>query len=175
MIQVKNDSERAELYISGSIVDDEESNWLVGAEGYEWPRAIQRQLSECRGKKLTVYINSYGGSIAAGLAIANMIARHDKQTTAVVDGLCCSVATQIFFSANRCKCPSNAYLMVHKPTAAVDGTAEELRATAEVLNKMQSGLEETYRRKARDGVTAEQIHELVERETWLTGHFSISK
>lgn len=162
---VKDEGEQASVYINGSIADDDE---LV-AEGYEFPRNVRKQLEACKGKKLTVYINSYGGSVAAGLAMANMIARHDKATTAVVEGVCCSIATQIFFSARKCKMPSNTFLMIHKPTSAVAGTADEMRKAAEALDAIQAGLETTYQSKALDGVTSERIHEMMNEETWLTG------
>lgn len=162
---VKDEGEQAAVYINGSIADDD----ALVAEGYEFPRNVRKQLEACKGKKLTVYINSYGGSVAAGLAMANMIARHDKATTAIVEGVCCSIATQIFFSARKCKMPSNTFLMIHKPTSAVAGTADEMRKAAEALDAIQAGLETTYQSKALDGVTSERIHEMMNEETWLTG------
>lgn len=173
MIQVKNQADRAEIFISGSIVDDEEGSFNAmlnpDGTGFEFPSNIKKQLDACKGKKLTVYINSYGGSVAAGLAMANMIARHDKATTAIVDGVCCSIATQIFFSAKRCQMPANAFLMIHRPTSAAEGTAEDMRRAADALDVIQSGLETTYLNKAVDGVTSEQIHSMMDSETWLTG------
>lgn len=163
---IKNDGERADLYINGSIVDDD----AIGvSEGFVFPRDIMKQLDECKGKKLTVYINSYGGSVAAGLAMANMIARHDKSTTAIVEGVCCSIATQIFFSAKHRKMPANTFLMIHKPTSAAEGTADDMRKVADALDAIQSGLETTYLNNAVEGVTEKQIHEMMNKETWLTG------
>ena len=103
MIKIKNLGECAEIYINGDIIDDSEAgfmqNWGLSTDGYQWPNDIKASLAECKGKPLTVYINSDGGSVPAGIAIANMISRHDAPTTAVVDGWCCSIATQIFFAA----------------------------------------------------------------------------
>ena len=172
MLRVKNEAERAELYITGAIVDDTDGAALAAwelSDGYEWPADIKAQLDAMRGKPLTVYINSDGGSVPAGVAIANMIARHDAPTKAVVDGWCCSIATQIFFAANEREMPENAYLMIHKPWTAVRGDADELLKAAEFLDTLQRGIETTYNKAAREGVTAEQIHEMVEAETWLTG------
>ena len=162
---VKNEGENAELYINGSIVDDDS----LLTDGYEFPAKIKAQLDTCKGKKLTVYINSYGGSVAAGLAMANMISRHDKPTTAIVEGVCCSIATQIFFSAKHCKMPANTFLMIHKPICAAEGTADDMRKAADTLDVIQSGLEAAYLNKAVEGVTEKQIHEMTNKETWLTG------
>lgn len=138
--------------------------------GYEWPSNIKKQLDAIDDEQpLTIYINSDGGSVAAGVAIANMVARHKGQTTAVVDGWACSVATQIFFAADTCRIPSNAYLMIHKPSCALYGDASDMAKAIEMLDTIQAGLESTYNKAAKDGVTPEQMHEMVEQETWLTG------
>ena len=83
MLKINNSAESAELYITGDIVDDTDgaalAAWDMG-DGYEWPADIRSQLDAMRGKPLTVYINSDGGSVPAGVAIANMIARHDAPT-----------------------------------------------------------------------------------------------
>lgn len=165
MLKIKNEGDRADLYISGSIVDDDD----FIADGYEFPRNIKQQLDACKGKKLTVYINSYGGSVPAGLAMANMIARHDRETTAIVDGVCCSIATQIFFSADRCIMPANTFLMIHRPTSTTSGTAEEMRKAADALDVIQQGLTATYLNKAVEGITQAQLDEMMHAETWLTG------
>ena len=65
--------------------------------------------------------------------------------------------------------PRNAYLMIHKPFSVLEGNAEDFRKAAEVLDTLQKGLEVTYNKKAREGVTADDIHELMNAETWFTG------
>ena len=172
MLKVKNNADSAELYIYGDIIDDLNTDPMAG---FEWPSDIKRQLDECKGKPLTIYINSDGGSVPAGVAIANMIARHDAPTVAIVDGWCCSIATQIFFSADKRQMPSNAYLMIHKPSCMVYGTSDDMLKAAESLEVIQSGLEETYKKCALPDVTPEEIHTMVNDETWLTGKQAAEK
>ena len=64
--------------------------------------------------------------------------------------------------------PANAYLMIHKPAVYAGGNADDLRRSADVLDTIQRGLEETYQKAALKGVTAELLHKLVNDETWLT-------
>ena len=78
MLKIKNQNDnRADLYISGTILDDEDGQWIKSwtgdTDGYQFPAELKRQLDELQGKDLTIYINSYGGSIPAGVAMANMI------------------------------------------------------------------------------------------------------
>ena len=172
MFKVKNNADSAEMYIYGDIIDDLDMDPMAG---FEWPSDIKRQLDECKGKPLTIYINSDGGSVPAGVAIANMIARHDAPTEAVVDGWCCSIATQIFFSADKRKMPANAYLMIHKPACIAYGTSDDMLKAAESLEVIQSGLEEAYKKCALPDVTPEEIHSMVNDETWLTGKQAAEK
>ena len=173
MLKIKNSADSAEIYISGNIVDDETGGFLEAwDEGtdYEWPKSVKEKLDAIDDDApLTVYINSDGGSVPAGVAIANMIARHKGKTAAVVDGWACSIATQIFFAADERKIPSNAYLMIHKPSTVAAGDANDFQKAIDALETIQEGLETTYRNAARDGVTDEQIHQMVEDTTWLTG------
>ena len=175
MIEIRNETaESAELYISGNIIDDDTGGMIEefyeNSTGYQWPDKIRQQLDSLRGKDLTIYINSDGGSVPAGVAMANMIARHDGRTTAIVDGWCCSIATQIFFAADVRRIPANAYLMIHKPAVyGAAGNADDLRREADVLDTIQQGLEATYRKAAHEDVTDADIHAMVNEETWLTG------
>lgn len=173
MLKIKNEADVAEIYISGDIVDDMEANWIKSfssdTAGYEFPKSVKEQLDVVKGKPLTIYINSYGGSVSAGLAMAHMIERHEAPTTAIVDSYCCSIATQIFFSADVCKMPSNSYLMIHKPTTIEAGNSDDFRKAADILDVIQHGLETTYQKKKLDNITNEEITEMMNQETWLTG------
>lgn len=180
LLTIKNEtSTSADVYINGTIIDDDEgsfrSDWCESTDGFQWPTDLKRQLDNLRGKNLSIYINSYGGSVPAGLAMAHMIERHDGKTTAIVDGYCCSIATQIFFAADTCCMYPNSYLMIHKPFSALVGNADEMRKVAEILDTLQVGLETAYQKKALDGVTPEEIHDMVEDETWLTGTEAAAK
>jgi ATP-dependent protease ClpP protease subunit len=173
-LKIKNQTDTsAEMYISGDIVGDDIGGTLEyfgdDGTGYNWPNNIKQQLDAVGDKDLTVYINSGGGDVFAGMAIANMIKRHKCQTTAVVDGYCCSIATQILFAADKCKMPKNAYLMIHKPATCACGDANDMRKTIDVLDTIQQGIETTYNDAAKEGVSADKIHEMTENETWLTG------
>ena len=170
MIKVINSAPgAADLYISGDIVEDGAFWAGEDAAGYEFPAKVKAQLDALAGKDLTIYINSSGGSVPAGMAIAGLIRRHDGATTARVEGWCCSIATMIFFAAQRRIMPANAYLMIHKPSTAAYGDAADMRRAADMLETIQEGIETVYRAAARPGVTAEEIHEMVENETWMTG------
>ena len=174
MLTIKNKAEVAEIYLSGDIVDDDEGgfieSWLdAKSTGYEFPAKLRAQLDAVKDKALEIHINSYGGSVFAGVAMANFIANHKPKTTCIIDGIAASIASQIFFSADVCKIPTNGYVMIHCPFSSVEGNAADLRKAAEILDTIQAGLETTYQKKALDGVTVEEIRQMMNQETWLTG------
>ena len=171
-IENKAESNAAEIYINGEIIDNKNAAFAQmfdDGKNYAWPADLKKQLDGLKGKDLTVYINSPGGNVAAGVAMASFLKRHDGKTTAVVDGWCCSIATEIFFACQTRKIPANAYLMIHKPSAAVQGTSDDMRKTAEMLDVIQNGIESVYQEAARDDVTAQDITDMVNAGTWFTG------
>lgn len=175
MLKIKNkaESNAAEIYINGIIIDNNDANFVQlfdDGENYAWPADLKKQLDELKGKDLTVYINSPGGNVFAGVAMANFLKRHDGNTTAVVDGWCCSIATEIFFACQARKIPANAYLMIHKPSSAVEGTSDDMLKAADTLDTIQNGIESVYQAAAREGVTAQDITDMVNVGTWLTGN-----
>ena len=180
MLTIKNKADVAEIYIEDEIIDDSEGGWLGDwrngdTTGYGFPAKLRAQLDEVKDKPLEIHINSYGGSVFAGTAMANMIANHKPKTTAIIDGIAASIASQIFFAADECKMPSNAYLMIHRPFSITGGNSDDMRKAAEILDTLQNGIESTYRKKALDGVTDEEIHEMVNAETWFTGETAAQK
>ena len=168
-LKIKNETETsAEIEIYGDIVNDEWKGW-DWTDSNVYPSDIKHMLDDLSGKDLTVRINSGGGDVFAGFAIANMIERFKGKTHAIVDGLCASIATQIALACGTVEIPKNAYFMIHKPFAGACGTADDIRKTADLLDKLQESIESRYVARLRNPKDADAIHEMVNDETWLTG------
>lgn len=169
-LEIRNKTpETAEISIYGDIVDDAWKGWDWGEDTNVYPTDIRDMLKDVKGKHLDIHINSGGGDVFAGIAIANMIRQHEGGTHCIVDGLCASIATQIALACDTVEIPENAYFMIHRPWGGAHGTADDMRHTADLLDKVQKTMEETYLAHAKVGMTAEAIHDMVEKETWLTG------
>ena len=119
---------------------------------------------------IEIEITSYGGSVPAGLAIANMLkmaSAEGHKTTAHVIGIAASMASAIACSCDELKIDSNAFLMVHLPYTYSVGNAEEFRKEAETLDKFGDALIAIYRTKF--DLSDEAIKKLMEDETWIVG------
>lgn len=128
---------RAELRIYGDIGqqwDAEESNDA---------KRIVEALDGLSGD-LDVRINSFGGSVADGLAIYNAISRHDGQVTTHIDGVAYSIASLIAMAGKEVSIAENAMMMIHAPWGIALGNAPEMRQMAEALDKHAEAMLTSY-------------------------------
>jgi ATP-dependent Clp protease protease subunit len=116
--------------------------------------------------ELTVRINSPGGSVFDGVAIYNALKRHDAAITVWVDGIAASIASMIAMAGDEVVMPENAMLVLHDPSGLVAGTASDMRAMAEALDRMKAGMVAAYRDKS--GRSDAEIEALMTAETWLS-------
>ena len=134
---------------------------------------VQREISNAKGKELNLLISSGGGSVTEGMAIADLIANYPEETTATGIGLVASIATVVLLSADKVKMTENAFMMIHRPWSYTMGNADELEATAELLDKMEAKLLDIYtasviKRKGSQDNLENKISEMMAAETWLT-------
>ena len=166
-LSVKNETPTsADLFFYGDIVSDW---WGAWGEADQYPEAIREFLKGREGKDLNIYINSAGGSVFAGIAIYNMLLRHQGFKTVYVDGMAASIASVIALAGDRVIVPSNAFLMIHKPWAECVGNADACRKMADDLDAVEAGILNVYKENLAPGVTIEDIKQMVAEETWLNG------
>ncbi len=168
-LQIKNETETsADLYFYGDIVSD---SWSAWADEDQYPESVRDFLKDQNGKELNIYINSGGGSVFAGVAIYNMLKRHNGFITVHVDGLAASIASVIALVGNKIIVPKTAMIMVHKPWMGIWGgySAPEFRKMADDLDNVEKVIMNVYAENLKEGIEISTIQELVDNETWLTG------
>ena len=167
ILEIKNSTETTcDLYFYGDIVD---SWWGAWDDTDQYPEAIKSFLDDAKGKDINIYINSGGGSVFAGMAIYNMLKRHQGHKTVYVDGLAGSIASVIALAGDKVIIPSNAYMMIHKPWSGLYGNSKELREMADTLDKIEEGILNVYKENLAENTDIEVIKDMVNAETWLTG------
>jgi ATP-dependent Clp endopeptidase proteolytic subunit ClpP len=165
-LQVKNATETsADLYFYGDIVS---SWWGAWEDEDQYPDAVKNFLTEHKGKDLNIYMNSGGGSVFAGLAIYNMIKRHEGNKTVYIDGLAASIASVIALAGDKVVMPKAAMFMIHSPWSWGSGNAKDFRKLANDLDEIEKCILAVYEENLKDGVSMDTIKELVDAETWLT-------
>jgi ATP-dependent protease ClpP protease subunit len=144
---------RAELRIYGDIGqawDAEESNDA---------RTVAEKLQDLSGE-LDVRINSFGGSVADGLAIYNALRRYKGRVTTHIDGVAYSIASLIAMGGQNIRMAENAMMMIHAPWGMAIGNAVQLRDMADVMDKHAEAMLKSY---VRDGGPGEDTL-----RAWLT-------
>jgi len=114
---------------------------------------------------LTLRLNSPGGSVFDAVAIYNALQRHAGIVTVSIDGIAASAASYIAMAGDEIIMPENAFLMIHDPSGMVMGTAADMRAMAEALEKIGASLLRGY--AAKSGKPEKDIAKLMAKETWL--------
>jgi ATP-dependent protease ClpP protease subunit len=114
---------------------------------------------------LTVRLNSPGGSVFDAVAIYNAIKRHAGPVTVWIDGIAASAASYVAMAGDELVMPENAFLMIHDPSGLVSGTAVDMRAMAEALDRIKGSLAAGY--AAKSGRSEDEIAVLMAKETWL--------
>lgn len=168
LLKLKNSTETsADLYFYGDIVCD---YWGAWTEEDQYPQQIKEFLDDAKGKDLNIYINSGGGSVFAGLAIYNMLKRHQGYKTVRVDGLAGSIASVIALAGDKVIIPPSASLMIHKPWTFAAGNSADIRKVAKDLDDIEECMLAVYEENLKDGVDMSMIKEMVDAETWLDGN-----
>lgn len=167
-IEIKNQTqEKADMYFYGNIVSEE---WGRCSEEDQCPQNVKKMLDEIKDvKNLDIYINSGGGSVFAGIAIYNMLKRNKAHKKVYVDGLAGSIASVIMMAGDEIIIPANAYLMIHKATIFAYGNSDDLLKMATTLETIEEGIMSIYETKLKEGVKLEEIKQMLDEETWMTG------
>jgi ATP-dependent Clp endopeptidase proteolytic subunit ClpP len=122
--------------------------------------------------EITLRINSPGGSVFDGVAIYNALKRHNAAITVWIDGIAASIASMIAMAGDEVVMPENAMLVLHDPSGLVAGTAADMRAMAEALDRMKAGMVAAYRDKS--GRDDTEIEALMAAETWLSAQEAVA-
>lgn len=124
---------------------------------------------------LNLRINSIGGSVIEALGIYNTIKAHPARNKTVwVDGIAASAASFIAMAGTKVMMADTASLMVHRPwLQSAGGTSDELRATADLLDRNEAILVKIYQGKT--GLPEKDISAMLAAETWLSAEEAVAK
>ena len=123
-------------------------------------------LNAVSTRAIDLRINSPGGDVFDGLAIANAMRAHPSRITVYIDGIAASIASIIALAGDRVKIADNAFLMIHNPWTIALGDAREFRTVADVLDKFTLSLAGEYVKKS--GAKLETITAQMDAETWFS-------
>lgn len=170
----ETEPESVELRIEGDIVDDDEA-WL-----YEWfgmpstsPNAFKEELSQYKGKDITVWIDSYGGSVFAAAGIYNALKEHNGKITVKIDSKAMSAASVIAMAGDEVLMSPMAVMMIHNPLTAAYGNMHDLRKVADILDTIKESIVNAYALKT--GRSRSKISQMMDDETWMSANVAVKE
>jgi len=113
-------------------------------------------------ENITLRINSPGGDVFDGVAIHNALKNHKAKVTAHVDGIAASIASFVAMAADKIVMPSNAFMLIHQASGFSMGTADDMRALAADLDRIDKSMSATY--AARSGQSAAKVRALMKED-----------
>ena len=108
---------------------------------------IKKQLEDlsANGVKEVVFrVHSPGGSVLEGFAIKNIIAGCGMKTKVIIEGIAASMMTVCMLGADSVEAHANTRIMVHQANVGIQGGAEDLRKSADMLDSINKQLAQAY-------------------------------
>ena len=137
----------------------------IGAYGVSAKGFLAELGALPEGTPVDLRLNSPGGSVFDAVAIYNALKRHGGPVTVWIDGIAASAASYIAMAGDEIVMPENAFLMIHDPSGLAMGTADDMRAMAEALDKIAGSLVRGY--AAKSGKPDDDVAALMAAETWF--------
>lgn len=123
-----------------------------------------RDLRAISAPKVRVRVNSPGGSVFEGVAIANAIRGLSAEVTIQVDGIAASIASVIAMAGDRVVMMPNTTLMIHDASGVCMGNAADMAEMEELLDLISDNIADAY--AARAGGTRDEWRARMRAETW---------
>ena len=123
--------------------------------------------SENPSKDISMYINSPGGVVTAGLAIHDTMQYIRPRVSTVCMGQACSMGSFLLAAGEpgmRIALP-NARIMIHQPSGGARGMASDIEIQAREILRLRKRLNECYAKYT--GKSIDEIALAVDRDTWL--------
>lgn len=124
-------------------------------------------------KKLSIHMNSPGGSVSEAYGIYSRLADHRSEKTVYIDGIVASAATIVAMVGHKIYIRANANMMVHLPMAFSAGNANDMRSTAAALDSITESMINVYSKRTKLG--REEVRDLLTAETWMSPQVAVEK
>lgn len=134
---------------------------------------LSKQIEGLECDVINVYINSYGGEVAEGLAIYNQLKRHKAKIKTVCDGFACSAASVIFMAGDERVMSTASLLMIHNAWTWASGNAKDLRKQADDLDTITQASINAYMQEV--NITEEELKQMLDNETWIAPAEALEK
>ncbi len=146
--------------------------FLTGEVNDQTASSIIGQLlfleSENPDKDISLYINSPGGSVSAGMGIFDTMNFIRPKVNTICVGLAASMGAFLLCAGEKGKrfALPNSRVMIHQPLGGMNGQASEMEIMAREILRTKATLNRLM--AERTGRTPEEVEKATDRDNWLT-------
>jgi ATP-dependent Clp protease, protease subunit len=143
----------------GTPIDDQIANLVVA-------QLLHLESSD-PDKDISIYINSPGGSIYAGMAIYDTMQFIKPQVSTICCGIAMSMGSLLLMAGapgKRFALP-NSRIMIHQPSSGFEGQSTDIEIHAREVLNIRKRIDELYAKHT--GQTVEQVHADMERDNFF--------
>lgn len=130
--------------------------------------------SEDPSKDISLYINSPGGSVTAGMAIYDTMHYIKCDVSTICLGECASMAAVLLSNGAKGKrlCLPNSMVLIHQPSGGAQGQQTEIAIVADFMLKTRNRLNKILADNT--GQTLETIQNDTERDNYMTAEEAVA-
>lgn len=152
------------IFIGGAI-DDHTANLIIAQ--------LLFLQSEDPKKEISIYVNSPGGMVTAGLAIIDTMKHVKNPISTVCVGMAASMGAVILSSGDKGKryILPNSEVMIHQPLGGAEGQASDIEITAKHILAIRDRLNKMLAENT--GKTLKEIEKDVDRDFFMTADESV--
>ena len=144
----------------GSIIDEEVANLVIAQ--------LLFLEAEDKDRDISIYINSGGGIVSAGLAIYDTMQYIKPDVTTICMGMAASMAALLLAAGTKSKrfALPHSRMLIHQPMGGIQGQAIDIEIHAKEIMKMKNELNEILARHT--GQAVAKIEKDLDRNFWMT-------
>ena len=149
----------------GQPVDDTVANLVVA-------QLLHLESSD-PDKDISIYVNSPGGSIYAGMAIYDTIQFIKPDVATICCGIAMSMGSLLLTAGAKGKRMAlpNSRILIHQPSAGFEGQSTDIEIHANEILKTRRKIDEIYAKHT--GQTVDQVNKDMERDRFFTSEQAV--
>lgn len=129
-------------------------------------------LDNINHEPISMYINSPGGSVTAGMAIYDTMQTIQSDVNTFCLGMAASMGAFILSSGKKRYCMPNAEVMIHQPLGGANGQATDVMIQAAHLQRTKEKLNRIL--ASNTGKDIETIAKDTDRDNWLSAEEAVA-
>ena len=115
--------------------------------------------------QIYLHINSFGGSVFAGLSAVDYIQSCDVPVTSIVEGCAASAATLMSCVATHRQMRSNSFMLIHQISSGLWGKYEELKDDMDNCDLFMRIIRDIYTEHTK--IPKKKLNEILKRDLWF--------